>query len=95
MCTIMSAISTWFFHKVGMDIFYFINCFFVYSFLGWIFECIVISYEEKAPVNRGFIRGPFCTIYGVGALGTYFLFLPISHNKMLLFFLGAILATTF
>ena len=51
MCTIMSAISTWFFHKVGMDIFYFINCFFVYSFLGWIFECIVISYEEKAPVN--------------------------------------------
>ena len=68
MCTIMSAISTWFFHKVGMDIFYFINCFFVYSFLGWIFECIVISYEEKAPVNRGFIRGPFCTIYGVGAL---------------------------
>ena len=81
MCTIMSAISTWFFHKVGMDIFYFINCFFVYSFLGWIFECIVISYEEKAPVNRGFIRGPFCTIYGVGALGTYFLFLPISHNK--------------
>ena len=83
MCTIMSAISTWFFHKVGMDIFYFINCFFVYSFLGWIFECIVISYEEKAPVNRGFIRGPFCTIYGVGALGTYFLFLPISHNKVL------------
>ena len=95
MCTIMSGISAWFFHKVGMDIFYFINCFFVYSFLGWIFECIVISYEEKTPVNRGFIRGPFCTIYGVGALGTYFLFLPISHNKMLLFFLGAILATTF
>ena len=93
MCTIMSGISAWFFHKVGMDIFYFINCFFVYSFLGWIFECIVISYEEKTPVNRGFIRGPFCTIYGVGALGTYFLFLPISH--MLLFFLGAILATTF
>lgn len=95
MFPMMSAISAWMFHKLGMDIFYLINCFFVYSFLGWIFECIVISYEEKTPVNRGFIRGPFCTIYGVGALGTYFLFLPISNNKILLFFLGAVLATTF
>lgn len=90
-----TVVSMWFYHKLGMDIFYFLNCFFVYSFLGWIFECIVISYQEKSPVNRGFIRGPFCTIYGAGALGAYYLFLPIANNKLLLFILGAILATTF
>ena len=85
-----------FFYKItGMDIFYFLNCFFLYSFFGWIFECIVMSYEEKKPVNRGFIKGPLCTIYGAGALGVYFVFKPIAHNKLLVFLVGACAATIF
>lgn len=80
---------------IGTDIFYFINCFFVYSFLGWIFECIVMSLTERKPVNRGFIKGPLCTIYGVGALSTYFLFSPIADNEILLFAIGAVAATVF
>ncbi|HAG05099.1 MAG TPA: hypothetical protein DCG28_06605 [Lachnospiraceae bacterium] len=79
----------------GMDIYFFLNCFFIYSFLGWIFESIVISYEEKKPVNRGFTRGPFCVIYGVGALGSYFLFKPFADHKILLFIVGSIIATIF
>lgn len=82
-----------FYNITGMDIFYFINCFFVYSFLGWIFECIVMSFTEKKPVNRGFIRGPLCTVYGVGALGAYFLFRPFADNKIMLFIIGAFAAT--
>ncbi|MBQ7266352.1 MAG: putative ABC transporter permease [Firmicutes bacterium] len=78
-----------------MDIFFFLNCFFIYSFLGWVFECIVMSIEEKKPVNRGFIRGPFCTIYGVGALSVYILFKPFADNKILLFVVGAVVATIF
>lgn len=81
--------------KYGDDIYFFINCFFIYSFLGWIFECIVMSIEERTLVNRGFIRGPLCTIYGVGALGVYFLFQPIAQNKFLLFIFGAVVATIF
>ena len=80
---------------MGMDIYFFLNCFFVYSFLGWVFECIVISIQDKTLVNRGFVHGPFCTIYGMGALGVYFLFRPISNHKVLLFFCGCVIATLF
>ncbi len=87
--------SMFFYKTFGMDIYFFLNCFFIYSFFGWIFECAVMSYEEKRPVNRGFIRGPLCTIYGAGALGVYFLLQPIAEHKVLLFIVGAVLATIF
>ncbi len=76
-----------------MSIFYFLNCFFLYSFFGWIFECIVMTYENRAITNRGFIRGPFCTIYGLGALSVYFILQPISHNYIATFVCGMTMAT--
>lgn len=76
-----------------IDIFYFLNCFFIYSFLGWMFECVVIAFQEKNLENRGFIKGPFCTIYGAGALGVYYLLEPLSDNLLALFIVGALLAT--
>lgn len=79
----------------GMDLYYFLNCFFIYSFLGWVMECIVIFVEEKELVNRGFIRGPLCTIYGAGALGAYFALEPLQGNVIALFLCGATLATVF
>jgi len=83
------------FKVLGMDLYYFLNCFFIYSFLGWIMECIVIYVEEKELVNRGFIKGPLCTIYGAGALGVYFLLGPLQGNVIYLFLLGSTLATLF
>ncbi len=42
--------------------------FVVYSFIGWIFEeCYAILVTHK-PTNRGFLVGPICPIYGVGAV---------------------------
>lgn len=87
--------AVFFYNITGMDIYYFLNCFFVYSFLGWIFECVVMSITEKKPVNRGFIKGPLCTIYGFGALSVYFIFKPIAENKLLIFLTGAVTATMF
>lgn len=52
-----------------------------------------MSYEEKRPVNRGFIRGPLCTIYGAGALSIYFILGPIADKKLLVFMFGAVAAT--
>ncbi|MCL2869850.1 putative ABC transporter permease, partial [Candidatus Saccharibacteria bacterium] len=43
----------------------------VFSFLsvfGWVWETIVFSLQEKHFVRRGFLAGPYCPIYGVGAL---------------------------
>lgn len=42
--------------------------FFVYSCLGWICECIYCSCLQKKIINRGFLNGPICPVYGVGAL---------------------------
>ena len=43
-----------------------INAFFLYSFLGWVMECIVIRREKGRWENRGFAHLPFCIIYGFG-----------------------------
>lgn len=42
--------------------------FFVYSFLGWAFEVLYTYLVDRAWVNRGFVAGPVCPIYGVGAI---------------------------
>lgn len=42
--------------------------YFFYSALGWLAESIYCSIGEKKWVNRGFLTGPLCPIYGTGAL---------------------------
>ena len=74
---------------VSEIIFYFT----IYSFLGWFLEVLYASYKSKRFVNRGFLFGPFCPIYGFGVLSLIILLQPIS-SKPLLFFLGAILITS-
>lgn len=41
--------------------------FFLYSIIGWVGETIYCSVGEKKFVNRGFLTGPMCPIYGTGA----------------------------
>ncbi len=43
--------------------------FIIYSFLGWLLEVICKYIELKRFVNRGFLIGPICPIYGYGVLG--------------------------
>lgn len=71
--------------------------FFLYAFLGFIMECIVLTIEKKRLItNRGFVRHlPFCVIYGFGAMMGCLLLRPVSDNFVILFFLGAIGATLF
>ena len=47
--------------------------FIIYSFLGWLMEVICKFIELKRFVNRGFLIGPICPIYGYGVLGILFL----------------------
>ena len=64
--------------------------FVVYSFLGWICETTYCFIIDKQYVNRGFLNGPFCPIYGVGALIVIIMLTPVSDNIVLLFFSGMI-----
>ena len=79
----------------GMSIGQFFIWFFIYSFLGWAMECVVIRIQLGRWENRGFARLPFCVIYGVGTFIAFNIFKPIEHNYIALFILGSICATAF
>lgn len=77
----------------GIDFYHIINWFFIYSFLGWLWETCYVSAKKGELVNRGFINGPFCTIYGFGALSVYLILEPVSGNLLFLFLGGIVVAT--
>jgi uncharacterized membrane protein len=52
-----------------------------------------MTYENKALTNRGFVRGPFCIIYGLGALSVYFILQPIAHHYLAIFLCGMVMST--
>ena len=79
---------------LGMDMYRILHTFVLFSFLGYLMECVVLSIEKKRLVlDRGFMKGPFCIIYGFGALIIPALLRPFSHNLFLLFAAGMLLAT--
>ena len=51
-----------------MDIKNYCFLFFIYSILGWTMEIINNLIREKKFVNRGFLIGPYCPIYGCGGI---------------------------
>ena len=67
--------------------------FLIYSFLGWCVEVSFVAVTTGRVVNRGFLNGPVCPIYGVGMLGALLLLEPVSDNLVLLFLLGMLLCT--
>ncbi len=64
--------------------------FIIYSFLGWCIEVTDKFIEYKRFINRGFIIGPLCTIYGFGVLGILHL-IGNNTNDILSVFLKSIL----
>ena len=67
--------------------------FYLYCFIGWIWECTVVSIPKKKFVNRGFMKGPLLPIYGSGAIVMLVVGLPLKGNYVALFFAGMAAAT--
>ena len=42
--------------------------FFIYSLMGWVTEVVLKYFQYKRFINRGFLIGPYCPIYGTGAV---------------------------
>ncbi len=78
---------------LGVDLYHILNWLFIYSFFGWVWESCYVSAKEKRWVNRGFVIGPVCTIYGFGAVSVYLILKPISGNLFWLY-LGGVLFPT-
>lgn len=67
--------------------------FFIYAFLGWISEVIFATLKTGKFVNRGFLNGPVCPIYGVGMAICVLLLNTLADKWWLLFIVGVALST--
>ena len=52
----------------GMTIYQIAWYFLIYSFLGWVVEVVFHAVHQGRIVNRGFLNGPVCPVYGFGVL---------------------------
>ena len=64
--------------------------FFIYSILGWTCEMIYCSICDRKIVNRGFLFGPYCPIYGFGGLIITFFLSDYYYNPLIIFLFGMI-----
>ena len=55
----------------GLTFYQIFQYFLIYSFLGWCTEVIYQAVSKGRIVNRGFLNGPVCPIYGFGVLAVF------------------------
>ncbi len=72
---------------------YYFAGFFLFAFIGWCGECIYAYYVHHHWVNRGFLNGPVCPIYGVGAMSVTLILAPLQLDSFALFLVGGLLCT--
>lgn len=77
----------------NIEIWNYLAYFFIYSFSGWIIEVAYHAFTKGKFINRGFLAGMVCPIYGFGAITIVFLLEPIKDNLFILF-IGAVLICT-
>lgn len=76
-----------------MDLYFMLYFFIIYAFLGWCCEVIFAGVTTGEFVNRGFLNGPLCPIYGFGVILVVSILSPIKENILLLF-LGSVILTS-
>lgn len=79
----------------GTDVYHLVSAFVIYSMLGWLVESIYMSICNRKLTNRGFAKSPFCPIYGFGAIIGYLVLSPLRGQFIVLYLVGAIMATIF
>lgn len=67
--------------------------FMVYSVIGWAVETVYCCIDQREFVERGFLNGPLCPIYGFGAVIVLYLLRPFWGSIPHVFFLGMLLTT--
>ena len=66
--------------------------FIFYGIVGWEYESIIRSIEGRRFINSGFLHGPYCPVYGLGAIMDIII-LGSIENIVLLFIFGAVLTS--
>lgn len=70
-----------------------IYIFLIYAFLGWFMEVTIVSIQKKKLTARGFLIGPWCPIYGFGALFITFILRKYYTDAVVLFIMSFLLGT--
>lgn len=76
-----------------MELYYALLCFYVYGFLGWCAEVAFAAVKQRKFVNRGFLNGPICPIYGIGVVSVAEILQPIVDRIVLLYICSAVIVT--
>ena len=72
----------------------YIALFFIYSFLGWLMESVSDTIRKKKFVNRGFLIGPYCPIYGAGVLLITILLRKYNNDVWITFLMSLLICGT-
>ncbi len=64
----------------GFSLYQILAFFLIYSCLGWCLEVIYAAVSTGQLVNRGFLNGPVCPIYGFGMIIVLFTLSPLADN---------------
>ena len=75
------------------QLYQFLCIFFIYAFLGWYTEVSYAALQTGKFVNRGFLNGPVCPIYGFGVVIILACLTPLKQHFILLF-LGSVVLTS-
>lgn len=76
-----------------MNIYMYFLLFIFYSFIGWIIEVINELITEKRYVNRGFLIGPYCPIYGCGVILMILLLNRYLNDPVVLFIMAVVICS--
>ena len=75
------------------DIFIIFSLFIIYSHIGWLIEVICKLIEKHRFINRGFLIGPICPIYGTGSVIITLLLTRYKSNIITLFFMAILVCS--
>lgn len=75
----------------NIDIRVYFLLFMTYAFLGWVMEVTLNLIETKKFINRGFLIGPYCPIYGCGGILITLLLQKYINDPIVLFFMALII----
>ena len=67
--------------------------FILYSILGWFMEVVIVSSKKRKITARGFLIGPWCPIYGFGALFITLLLKKYYNDPIALFVMSFLMGT--
>ena len=79
--------------STGLSIYFILMDFYIFAFVGWVYESTFVTIRDRKPINRGFLVGPMIPLYGFGAVSVYILLRPFSKCASLLYVMGMVVAT--